>query len=149
LSRRSERDLIARDGLRREPPREGARHARGLADEVARPEGQAQDEATALDDAQHELHELAEGGDLGAAELVRAARLAGGPMTAAWATSSTHTGWKRVFAPTSGTTGPRAAMAAKRLKNWSSAPKTTEGRRIIAWGISLNTAASPAALERP
>jgi hypothetical protein len=44
--------------------------------------------------------------------------------------------------------GDRPAMAAKRLKNRSSAPNRTEGRRITAWGMWRATSASPAALER-
>ena len=39
-------------------------------------------------------------------------------------------------------------MAAKRLKNWSSGPNTTEGRRMTALGITARTAASPSALVR-
>ena len=40
------------------------------------------------------------------------------------------------------------AIAAKRLKNWSSAPNTTDGRRIVTVGKASRTAASPAALVR-
>ena len=48
----------------------------------------------------------------------------------------------------SGTTGEIIAIAAKRLKNWSSGPNTIEGRRIVAVGKASRTAASPAALVR-
>ena len=40
------------------------------------------------------------------------------------------------------------AIPAKRLKNPSSAPKITDGRRIIALGNAASTAASPAPLDR-
>ncbi len=71
------------------------------------------------------------------------------PFTAACATSSTKTGWNFVSEPEIGRTGPSRAIPAKRLKNWSSCPKMTEGRRITAPGKAARTAASPAALLCP
>ena len=50
--------------------------------------------------------------------------------------------------PISGSTGEIIAIAAKRLKNWSSGPNTTEGRRIVTVGKASRTAASPAPLVR-
>jgi len=62
---------------------------------------------------------------------------------------ATNTGCKSVWPPPiSGRTGEMAAMAANRLKKWSSGPNTTDGRRITAEAISSRTAASPAAFER-
>jgi hypothetical protein len=68
---------------------------------------------------------------------------------AARATSATNTGCIRVSPPPiSGSTGLSTAMAAKRLKNWSSGPNTIEGRRMTAPGMAPRTAASPSALVR-
>ena len=47
------------------------------------------------------------------------------------------TGWKRVRPPPmSGSAGETIAIAAKRLKNASSGPKITDGRRTTACGTS-------------
>ena len=47
-----------------------------------------------------------------------------------------------------GSIGANVAIPAKRLKNCSSGPNLTEGRRIVAVGKASRTASSPAALVR-
>ncbi len=45
-------------------------------------------------------------------------------------------------------TGAYRNMLANLLKNWSSTPKTTEGRMMVAPGNASRTRASPSAFER-
>ena len=68
---------------------------------------------------------------------------------ASLATSPTKTGWTLVNPPpTSGSIGEMVASEAKRLVNWSSGPKISEGRRMVADASAASTAFSPAALAR-
>jgi hypothetical protein len=90
------------------------------------------------------------------AEHIRTAEFEGLPdrirqfsaASVAAATSWTNTGWKRLSPAMTGRTGANRAMAAKRLRNWSSGPMTRLGRRIVAAGIAARTPASPSPLLR-
>jgi len=64
-------------------------------------------------------------------------------------TSAANTGWNFTGARSTGTTGSRATMPAKRLMNWSSRPNTIDGRMIAAPGNAARTAASPRPLLLP
>jgi len=64
-------------------------------------------------------------------------------------TSPAKTGWNFTGARSTGTTGSLATMSAKRLRNWSSRPKTIDGRMTTASGKAARTACSPRPLVLP
>ena len=65
------------------------------------------------------------------------------------ATSPTYTGWKRAFGQGTASTGRKRAIVAKRLRNLSSGPNTTDGRNTVTCRSSASsTACSPFAFER-
>ena len=68
--------------------------------------------------------------------------------TMASATSSTQTGWNRAWAPASGISGATTCSFANRLRNWSCAPKMTEGRNKVRSSGAARSTASPAVLLR-